>query len=91
MRTRFAALDLEAIQQLIDDQRHHPVQLLEEQIHIAVGFDGQAGQVDGGEAQVAAAVGDLPGGIVDVADDAGAAAHVGDFGLRMAFLVVLAD
>ena len=83
------ALDLEAVQQLLAAQLHLALQLLEEPLDVVVGLDGDAGEVDGGEAQVAAAGDDLAVRIVDVADDAGAAAHVGDFGLGMAGLVVL--
>ena len=84
-----AALDLKSLQQLIHAQIQHPVQALEEGVQIPPGLDGQPGQVDGGEAQVAPAVADLPAGVVHVADDPGAAAHVGDLRLRMAGLVVL--
>ena len=64
-------------------------QLLKEPAHVSLGLDGDTGQIDGGEAQVAAAGADFPGGIIHIADDAGAAAHVGDFGLGMAFFVIL--
>ena len=52
-------------------------------------FDGKPRQVDGGEGQVAAGIGNLPGGVIDIAHDAGAAAHGGNLRLRMAGLVVL--
>ena len=84
-----AALELEALQQLLDAQVDGVVQALEEEVQVTLGLDAQAGQVQGGEGQVAAAVADLTGGIVHVADDTGAAAHVGDLGLRTTFLVVL--
>ena len=51
-------------------------------------LDGDARQVDRGEAQIAAAVDDLTGLVVVVGDDAGAAAHVCRLGLRMSRLVV---
>ena len=51
-------------------------------------LDGEARQVDRGEAKVASAEGDLAGRVVDVGDDARAAAHVGDLGLGVAGLVV---
>ena len=84
-----AALDLKALQQLLHAEIQHPVQPLEEDVQIPPGLDGQPGQVDGGEGQVAPAVADLPAGIVHVADDPGTAAHIGDFGLRVAGPVVL--
>ena len=84
-----AALDLKTLQQLSHTQVQHPVQPLEEQGKIPLGLDGQTRQVDGGEAQVAPAVADLPAGIVHVADDPGTAAHVGDLRLRVALLIIL--
>ena len=84
-----AALDLKALQQLLHAEIQHPVQPLEEDVQIPPGLDGQPGQVDGGEGQIAPAVADLPAGIVHVADDPGAAPHVGDLGLGMAGPVVL--
>ena len=83
------ALDLEPLQKLLHAQVQHPVQSFEEDVHVALGLDGQPGQIDGGEAQIAPAIADLPFGIVDVADDPGAAAHIGDLGLGVAGLVVL--
>ena len=50
--------------------------------------DCDARQVDRGEGQIAAAVGDLAGRVNDVGHDARAAAHVAGLGLRMAGLVV---
>ena len=61
----------------------------EEEVDVFIGKDRKTGQVDGGEAQIAAAGSHFAGGIVHVAHDAGTAAHVGDFGFGMAFLVVL--
>ena len=84
-----AGLNFEALQQLIEHQIHHPIQTGEEIVDVAIGLDGQPGQVDGGEAQIAAAVGDFAVLIIGVADDPGAAAHVGDFRLGMAGLVIL--
>ena len=81
--------DLKALVELVDDQIHLAVQVLEEDLDVALRLDGQARQVDGGEAQVAAAVADLAGRVVDVADDARAAAHVGDLRLRTVGIVVL--
>ena len=82
-------LDLEAGEKLVDDEVDLAVEILEEEVDVAVAADRDAGQVDRGEAQVAAAVDDLAGGIVGVADDAGAAAHVGRLGLGVAGLVIL--
>ena len=81
--------DLQPLQQLIVHQIAQAFQFFEEPADVALGLDGDAGQVDGGEAQVAAAGADFPGGIIHIADDAGAAAHVGNFGLGMAFFVIL--
>ena len=82
-------MDFKALQKLLMHQVQHALQLLKEPLHVALGLDGDAGKVDGGEGEVAAAGADLPGGIVDVADHAGAAAHVGDFGFGVALLVIL--
>ena len=57
-----AGLNFKAIQQLLCHQFQHPLKLFVEQRFVAVAFDGQTGQVDGGEGQVAPGVGDLPGG-----------------------------
>ena len=83
-----AGLDLEALVQLAGHQLQLGIEQVEEQVDVALGADGQAGQVDGGEGQVAAAGRDLAVGIVHVAHDAGAAAHVGDLGLRGALVVL---
>ena len=85
----FGGLDLEPIQQLLRDQRHHLVQLLIEQLFVMMRFDRQTRQVDGGEGQVAAAVADLVFRIVHIAHHAGAAAHGRHLGFGMAGLVVL--
>ena len=53
------ALDGETIVQLADDKLHHILELFIEQRFIAVALNGQARKVDGGEAEIAAAVGDL--------------------------------
>ena len=54
-----------------------------------MGFEAQTGQVDGSEAEVAAAAGGLAIFVVHVAEHAGAAAHVGYFGVVVARFVVL--
>ena len=73
---------------MVDAQVDHAVEPFEELLDIVVGFDGQARQVDGGEAQIAASVGDLFFRVVDVGHHARAAAHVGDLCFRAALLVV---
>ncbi len=83
------ALNLEAVQQLADHQVDALVQNRVELFHVAVRLDADARQVDGGEAQVAAAAGHLAASVVDVAHHAGAAAHVGDLRVIVAGLVVL--
>ena len=85
----FVGDDFKALQKLLMHQVQHALQLLKEPLHVALCLDGDAGKVDGGEGEVAAAGADLPGGIVDVADHAGAAAHVGDFGFGVALLIIL--
>ena len=85
----FAALDLEAVQQLAEDQVDALIQHGVELVDIALGLQAQTGQVDRGEGQVAAAAGDLAFRIVDVADDAGAAAHVGHFRVEIALFIIL--
>ena len=69
------------MEQLPGDQLHHGVQLLIEDLDVPVGLDAQAGQVDGGEAQVAPAAGYRLAGVVDVGHHPGAAAHVGHLGV----------
>ena len=83
------ALNLEPVEQLADDQVDALVQNLVELLDIALGLQADAGQVDGGEAQVAPAAGDFLGPVVDVAHDPGPAAHVGHLGVVVAGLVVL--
>ena len=78
-----------AVKQLLADHAHTAFQLLEEPIDIALALDGDTGQIDRGEGQIAAAEGDLVFGIIDIAHDAGTAAHVSDLGLGMAGLVIL--
>ena len=51
----FLALDFESGQKLIDDQINFAVEILEEEINVAVRTDGNARQIDRGERQVAAA------------------------------------
>ena len=53
------ALDGETVVQLADDKLHHILELVIEQRFIAAALNGQARKVDGGEAEIAAAVGDL--------------------------------
>ncbi len=83
------ALNFEAVQELADHQVDAPVQNRIELFHVAVRLNADARQVDGGEAQVAAAAGYLAASVVDVAHHAGAAAHVGDFRIVVAGFVVL--
>ena len=82
-------LNFKAIEQLIGNQIQHLVQLLIEYLLVVVGLDGQTRQVDRGEGQVSAAVADLTARVIDVAHDAGAAAHGRDFSLRMTWFIVL--
>ena len=77
------------MQQLAEHQVDLIVQQLEEAVQIALGLDAQAGQVDGREAEVAAAAGHLAVGVVHVAQHAGAATHVGHFAVVVTGLVVL--
>ena len=82
------ALDLKALEDLVDAQIEHAVELIEEEVDVFVGKDRETGEVDRGEAQIASAVGNLAGRIVAVADDAGTAAHVSYLGLGTAFFIV---
>ena len=84
-----ASLNLEALIQLTGHQLQLGVEQVEEQVDVALGANGQTRQVDGREGQVAAAGRHLAIGIVHVAHDAGAAAHIGNLGFRMTLLVVL--
>ena len=77
------------MEELADDQIDPLVQDLIELLDVAFGFQTDAGEVDGGEAQVPSAAGDLFGPVMDVAHDPGAAAHVGDFGVVIAGLIIL--
>ena len=83
-----ASLNLEALVQLTGHELQLGVEQIEEQVDVALGADGQTGQVDGRERQVAAAGRHLAIGVVHVAHDAGAAAHVGDLGFRRALVVL---
>ena len=82
------ALYLKALEDLLDAQVEHTVELIEEEVDVLVCEDREPGQVDGGEAQVASAEGDLSCRVVLVADDAGTAAHVGYLGLGTALFIV---
>ena len=84
-----ARLNLKAFVELLKHQIHPLVQRLEEQLDVALALNGDARQVDRREGQVAAAVADLARRVVHVANHAGAAAHVGDFRLVVAGLVIL--
>ena len=68
-------LNLEAVQQLLGNQLQHMLQFFVEGLLIALCFDCQTGQIDGGEAQVASGIGDLAAGIVDITHNSGTAAH----------------
>ena len=81
-------LNLEARHKLIDGEVDQAIQLAPEEVHVALRADGDAGQVDRGEAQIAAAIGDFLIAVIDVGHDARAAAHIGHFGFGMARLVV---
>ena len=82
-------LDLKPLDQLVYAQVQLPVQLVKEGVQIPLGLDGDPGEVDGGKTEVAPLVALLAGGVVDVGNDAGAAAHVGDLRLRTPGVVVL--
>ena len=82
-------LDLEAMQELTENQLGDFIKSFVELLDIALGLDGQARQVDAGKAQIAAAAGDLALRIVDVAHDPCPAAHVGNLGIVIIRLVVL--
>ena len=58
------ALDAETLEQLVDNEVDLAVEVLEEPVKVAVAADGDARQVDRGEGQVAAAVGDLAGRVI---------------------------
>ena len=62
---------------------------LEKDLDVPLGLDGEAGQIDGGEAQVAPAIADFPLRVIGVGDDPGAAAHIGDLRFRVSFPIVL--
>jgi len=85
----FAALDFEPVQQLIDAQGDRGVQSLVKIRDAAATEQAEPGQIDRREAEIAAPGDDFPRRIVDVADDPGPAAHIGDFGFRLAGFVVL--
>ena len=83
-----AALDGETFHELVAHQLQHAVQFLEEQVH-GLHLDGDAGQVDRSETQIATAEADFAGRVVVVADHAGTATHVRDFRFRVTRLVIL--
>ena len=85
----FTALDFKPVQQLLNAEVDALIQDFVELLDILLGLDANAGQVDGGEAQVAPAAGHLAVLIVDVAHHTGAAAHVGHLGVVIAGLVIL--
>ena len=84
-----AALDLEAVHQLLLDEREPRVEQLVKLFDVALCLDAQPRQVDRGEAQVAAPAGDLARRVVHVAHHARAAAHVRHLAVVIAGLVVL--
>ena len=77
------------MQKLTDDKLREAVQLAVEDIQVALGEQREARQVDAREREVAAAACDFALGIVHVAHDARAAAHVGDLRVVVAGLVIL--
>ena len=81
------SLDLESVHELADDQVGGVIKLFEEEIEIAVGLDAESGEVDGSEGEVSPATGDLILRIPRVGHDAGAAPHIGDFGVIVAGFV----
>ena len=84
-----AALYLVTVKQLLHDLVQHIGEQVEELVHIALGFDSKAGQVDGSEAQVAATIADLTGGVVYIAQNPSSTTHVGHLSFRTVWIVVL--
>ena len=82
-------LDFHAVDELLDDEVAGIVKLVEEEVEISMGFDAKAREVDGGEGEVSTAAGDFVLRVPVIAHDAGTAAHVGDFGIVVAGLVIL--
>ena len=74
-------LDLVAVHELPEDQIDLFVQQAIEGRHVAARFQAEARQVDGREAQIAAAARHLTALVVHVAQHAGTAAHIGHFGV----------
>ena len=85
---QFARLNFKSIHQLIDHQRHHVIQQIEEYIDIVVRLDRQPGQIDRSKAQIAAPVGNFLFRIAVIRHHARAAAHVGDFRFGVPFLII---
>ena len=83
-----ARLDLEAFVKLADNERELSVEQIEEQIAIALRADSKARKIDGSEAQVATARGDLTAGVIDVAHNARTATHVRDLRFGRALVVL---
>ena len=77
------------MQKLADDKINHVVQKAEELVHIPLCQKGKPWQIHGSKGQIAATTGHLARGIVDIAHDAGAAAHVGHLGIVVPRTVVL--
>ena len=82
-------LNLKAVQQLLCHQLQHLIEPLVEGSFVVIAFQRNAREVDGGEGQVAAGIGDLAGRVIHIAHHAGTAAHGGHFGLRTAGHIVL--
>ena len=82
------ALGFQTLQKLVEHQGNPVVQTRKKGVHVTTGKDTQPGQIQGGEAQIAASVDDFTPGIMRVADNSGAASHIGDFRLGVSRPVV---
>ena len=77
------------MQKLFFHERDFFIEQLIERFHIALRFNADARQVDGGEAQIASAAGDFLCVIKYIAHDARTAAHVCHLGVIIAGFIVL--
>ena len=88
-RCQWCGIEAETIAFELDDKIDFSVEQVKEQVDVFVGQDGKTRQVNRGVGKVSASGSNFPGRVVNICGNAGAAAHIGDFCIIVAFFIVL--
>jgi len=84
----FPALNGEPVLQLSENEVEPLVQYLKESVYRPSRLNTEAGQVDGGKGEIAPSFCHFTRRIINITYDAGSAAHVRDFRIRIIFAVI---